>query len=215
MHFVYRNRRYVGKIVGGFYDELLGNLLVGTEENVIASISIDNGDIVWRRVLEKNDRGSIRFISPLHPEFFTPSYRVTGPVGDIDKWMVGVTGTHFNLVRVWNTRTGNLGWEWTIQPEQVAEESSHWFVIKSNIYHVRTTWKKSKIERMGYNLKTGFLEESAPEIPIGTNRKDDCVWVDMFLVCVYGDQVVATELINFEKKVLVNSKTVPIVVPVS
>ncbi|XP_031634273.1 ER membrane protein complex subunit 1 isoform X2 [Contarinia nasturtii] len=209
------NRRYVGKVIGGFYDEILGHLLVGTEENVIASLNIDNGDIIWRRVLEKNDRGSIQFVSILYEDFSPPSNgrRITGPEEDKDRWMVAVTGTSYILVRVWNTRTGNLGREWSLTPEQPADEDSHWFVVNSKIYHVRPTWKKSSIEVTGYNLKTGFLEVSEPMILIETNRKEDCVFVDSFMVCVYGDEIAVTELINFQKKVLVKSKTLPIVVP--
>lgn len=212
---MYRAKHYVGKLVDGFYDENLGHLLVGTKENVIAALNVENGDIVWRRVLENGDRGSIQLLQSLNDDHITSnSLRVSGRQ-EPDRFMVTVTGTNFVLVRVWNTRTGNLGWEWSFQPIIISNDKSHWFATVTTLYHIQTNWNKASIEITAYNLKTGIVETTTREVLLGSSQKQNCDFVQSFLVCTVGAEVIAIDLMLVSKKVLANSITKHTVVQVN
>lgn len=203
----FRSKHYVGKISNGFYDDRFGHLLVGTEENVIAALNVENGDIVWRRVLETGDRGSIQHLQFLSEEVFNPnSLRVSGRQ-EPDRFMVTVTGTNFLLVRVWNIRTGNLAWEWNIQLNSATNEKPHWFSTPSTLYHVQPDWKSSNVEIIAYNIKTGQIESTTRKIPVGTSQKQSCDFVQTFLVCSIGGEVVATDLLTSTKKIVAKASS--------
>lgn len=205
----------MGKLIGGFYDDRLGHLLVGTEENVIAALNVDNGDIVWRRVLEKGDRGDIQFLQSLNDDFVASnSLRVSGRQ-EPDRFMVTVTGTSFVLVRVWNIRTGNLGWEWSFQPATVTNDKAHWFATSSTLYHVQPNWDTSSVEVTAYNIKTGQIEATTRRIPVGTSQKQNCSFIQSFLVCSNAGEVVAIDLALATKKVVAKTTTRQKVVDVS
>lgn len=204
----------MGKLIDGFYDDRLGHLLVGTEENVIAALNVDNGDIVWRRVLEKDDRGSIQFLQSLNDDSIASnSLRVSGRQ-EPDRFAVAVTGTTYVLVRIWNIRTGNLGWEWSFQPS-ASNDKAHWFATSSTLYHAQPNWDTSSIEVTAYNIKTGQIEATPRRIPIGSSHKQNCDFVQSFLVCFNAGEVVATDLIVATKKVVAKSESKQKVVNVS
>lgn len=195
----------MGKLIDGFYDDRIGHLLVGTEENVIAALSVDNGDIIWRRVLETGDRGSIQYLQSLNEDANSAnSLRVSGRQ-EQDRFMITVTGTSFVLVRVWNIQTGNLAWEWNMQLSTTSNDRSHWFSTTSSLYHVQPNWSASTVEVTAYNIKTGQIETSTRPISTGSSQKRNCDFLQSFLVCLNAGEIVATDLVSTAKKVVANS----------
>lgn len=178
---------------------------MATEENVIAALNVDNGEIVWRRILEKGDRGSIQYLQYLNDDTITSNSLRVSSRQEPDRFMITVTGTSFTSVRVWNIRTGNLAWEWTLQLNNVRDEKSHWFSTPTSLYHVQPAWDTSSVEVTAYNIKTGYTETATPKIPIGTVQKQDCDFVQSFIVCSTAGESFAIDLMSGVKKSL--SKT--------
>lgn len=195
----------MGKVINGFYDDRLSYLIVGTEENVIAALNVDNGEIVWRRLLEKDDRGSIQYLQFINDDAINlNSLRVSGR-REPDRFMVTVTGTSITLVRVWNIRTGNLAWEWSLQLNKEQKEQSHWFSTPTTLYHAQPVWDSSNVEVTAYNIKTGQTEASTQKIQIGKAPKRDCDFVQSFLVCSNAEESYSIDLISSVKKIISKS----------
>lgn len=181
--------------------------MVGTEENVIAALNVDNGDIVWRRILEKDDRGSLQYLQYLNDDTINSnSVRVSGRQ-EPDRYMITVTGTSFTLVRVWNIRTGNLASEWSLQSNNVRDEKSHWFSTSTTLYHVKSVWDTSNAEVTAYNIKTGQIETTTQKIQFGTVQEQDCDFVQSFLVCTNAGENFAIDLVSKVKKTISKSST--------
>lgn len=190
----------MGKVIKGFYDDRFGYLLVATEENVIAALNVDNGDIVWRRILEKGDRGSVQHLQYVNDDTISSNSLRVSSRQEPDRFMITVTGTSFISARVWNIRTGNLAWEWTMQSNNVRDEKSHWFSTSTSLYHVQPAWDTSSIEITTYNIKTGHTESITRKIPVGTVRQQDCDFVQSFLVCTNAGESFAIDLMSGVKK---------------
>lgn len=206
----------MGNVIKGFYDDRFGYLLVATEENVIAALNVDNGDIVWRRILEKSDRGSVQYLQYLNDDTITSSnsLRVSSRQ-EPERFMITVAGTSFTSVRVWNIRTGNLAWEWTVQLNNARDEQSHWFSTPTSLYHVQPAWDTSSVEVTTYNIKTGHTESTTRKIPIGTARKQDCDFVQSFMVCTNAGESFSIDLKSGAKKSISKTSTRHKVVDVS
>lgn len=190
----------MGKVIKGFLDDRLGYLLVATEENVIAALNVDNGDIVWRRILEKGERGPVQHLQYVNDESISSNSLRVSNRQEPDRFMITVAGTSFISVRVWNIRTGNLAWEWTMQLNNVREERSHWFSTSTSLYHVQPASDASSIEISTYNIRTGHAESTTRKIPIGTVQKRDCDFVQSFLVCTHAGESFAIDLMSGVKK---------------
>lgn len=181
---------------------------MGTEQNVIAALNVDNGDIVWRRVLEKDDRGSLQHLHYLNDDAANSNSLRVSSRQEPDRFMITVTGTSYTLIRVWNIRTGNLAWEWTLQlNSNVRDVKSHWFSTSSSLYHVHPSWKTSTVEVTTYNIKTGYTETATRKIPIDGVQKQDCDFVHSFLVCTNADGSFAIDLVSGNKKSISKSLT--------
>lgn len=210
-----RTKNYVGKLTSGFYDDRIGHLLVGTEENVIAALNVENGDIVWRRVLEKSDRGSIQFLQSLSDDFTAPnSLRVSGRQ-EPDRYFVAVTGTNFVLVRIWNIRSGNLGWEWSFQPTITSNDNAHYFATPTTLYYVQPNWEQYSLEVTAYDIKSGQIDTTTRKINVASSQKQNCDFVQSFLVCLNAGEVTAIDLVTGSKKVVAKATSKPKIVNVS
>lgn len=194
--FFHRTKHYVGKVIKGFYDDRFGYLLVATEENVLAALNVDNGDIVWRRILEKEDRGSVQYLQYLNDDTITSNSLRVSNRQEPDRFMITVAGTSFISVRIWNIRTGNLAWEWTLQSNNVRDEKSYWFSTATSLYHVQPAWDTSMVEVTTYNIKTGHIETNTRKIPIGSGgvQKQDCDFVQSYLICTNAGESFAIDL---------------------
>ncbi|KMQ96597.1 er membrane protein complex subunit 1-like isoform x2 protein [Lasius niger] len=92
-------QNYVGKIKFASFDTVSATkkIIVATEENVIAALNLNSGQILWRRVLEKGYGGHIRTL---------------GGVADGD--LISVSGGVPAIVRAWDLATGHILNEWPI-----------------------------------------------------------------------------------------------------
>lgn len=177
---------------------------MGTNENVIAALSVENGDILWRRVLEKGDRGAIQYLFPVTDAATSNSLRVADGQ-ETERFMVTITGTNFVLVRGWNIQTGNLGWEWTL-PSTTESSKVHWFTIQSKLYRAQPNWNAANIEITAYSLKNGYqIESASKKIPIVSSQEQNCDFVRNYLVCSANGEVTATDLIDGTRKVVSKS----------
>lgn len=194
-----RSTHYIGELIHGFYDDYQGQLFVSTKENVIASLNVDSGAIVWRLVLEKGDRGSVKFMH-LTNENAVTTLRDSG-----ENVFITVSGTNFVLVRGWNAKNGNLAWEWSLTPSygSQSEFESHWFYEKSVLYQAIPAWNNGQVEVTAYNAKTGQQIDKSPKlINIQSREKDTCKFVKSHLVCTTNSQVAAINLRTGETKTL-------------
>lgn len=182
---------------------------------MIAALNVDNGDIIWRRVLEREDRGKIQLLQSLNDDFTAPnSLRVSGRQ-DPDRFVVTVTGTSLVLIRIWNIRTGNLGWEWSFQSTTTSTDQPHYFATSTTLYHIQPDWNSSSVELTAYSIRIGQIEESTRKVAIGTNQQQNCGLVQSFVVCQIGGEIIAHDLVAETKKVIAKSSSKPIVVKVS
>lgn len=214
-----RTKQYVGKIIDGFFDERYGQLVVTTESNVVAALSLDTGDIIWRRVLEKEDRGSLKLLQAIHEDsVWNPnSLRVNGRQ-EPDRYAVTVEGTSYVLIRGWNLRTGNLVWEWVHTDNGFvrSNEHSYWFYTKSTLYHAQPDWSKSIIEVAAFNVENGQqVGPAANLIQILSSQKENCLYVKSYLVCLSNNEVNAVNLVTGASKTVATSNSLPKIVNVS
>lgn len=209
----HRSRHYIGRPIDGFYDDRYTHLIVGTEENVIAALSVESGDIEWRRVLEKGDRGAIQYLFPVTDSASSNSLRVSDGQ-ETERLMVTVTGTSFVLVRGWNIQTGNLAWEWTASLT-VDTSKAYWFYAQSKLYRAQPHWNAANIEVSAFSLKNGYQDDSTTKkISIVSSQERNCDFVQNYLVCLVNGEVTAIDLISGAKKVIGKSAQKPQVVKV-
>lgn len=197
-----RNKQYVGEVIDGFFDDRYQQLIVGTKQNVLATINVESGQISWRRILEKGNRGSIQFVGPIIEE--NPNALRVSDSKEAERYAITVTGTTFVLVRSWNIKTGNLAWEWTFNNSTATnDEKAHWLLSKSILYHVSLISESSSLEISSYNVKTGYLNSNKIiQIPVPANQIQNCDFIKSFLVCSTNTEVVAIDLINGSEKVI-------------
>lgn len=175
-------------------------MIVGTEENVIAALNVENGKIEWRRVLEKGDRGSIQYIFPVIESASSNSLRVSNGQ-EMDKFVATVTGTSFVLIRGWNVENSNLAWEWSATFNEGTQ--AYWFYAQTKLYRVQQNWMAGNLEIMAYDLKTGYLIDSTPtKIPIIPSQEQNCDFVQNYLVCSINGEVTAINLVSGTKNVV-------------
>lgn len=180
-------------------------MIVGTEENVIAALGIENGEIGWRRVLEKGDRGSIQYIFPVVESASSKSLRASN-VQEMDKFVATVTGTSFVLVRGWNIENSNLAWQWSASFNEGTQ--AYWFYAQTKLYRVQRNWKAGNLEIIAYDLKTGSAINSAPKkISIVPSQEQNCDFVQNYLVCSINGEVTAIDLISGLKNVVEKSNS--------
>ncbi|CAH1407951.1 unnamed protein product [Nezara viridula] len=138
------------------------NLYVVTENNVVAALSLHDGSIKWRRVLELGEYGVIHALS-------------------VGNEVTTLSGNGPYLLRGWNLNSGMLTHEWTIP---VSEHSGFkWTIHENNLYQVR--FLQNLLEVTSYNIKTGnpagFTSTiSAPWLDISSK----CILDEGTIICV-------------------------------
>lgn len=173
---------------GAFYGPQPDQVVVATEENVLAALNAKNGDILWRKVLEKGDRGSIRL---LHVP--SNSWERSGTV---EEELITVSGSSPALIRGWNARTGNIEWEWTLTPTTpLAAANAIWFYDTLYLYHVVPVWG-SHLELTAYFASTGQqVKSTTTRIAAAWIGQDACALSGTVYACVVKGQVVGIDLI--------------------
>lgn len=124
---------YVGNVKFGTIDSTK-RIIVSTEENVIASLSLKNGQILWRQVLENPTYNQIQL---LH----------------VDKDVITVSGGKGTwYVRGWDSSSGSLLWEWSFYMEN--KQHPYWILSKGQLVHIIPVLG-SHIEITSYDVRNG------------------------------------------------------------
>lgn len=215
---IFRSNHFVGKVIDGFLDDRFAQVYVSTDENVVAALSTDTGSIVWRQVLERDDRGAIKYTHFINDESTNPNSVRLNNKRDDDGNVITVSGTNSILVRGWNVRTGNLGWEWIITPKIPVD--SHWFYEASILYQVVPSWETSTAEVIEYNARTGQLVQSEPRrISLNSLDASKCDFVKSYLVCLRGNEIISINLrtgtTSSLAKTTVRQRPVPVSIRIS
>lgn len=186
-------QKFIGKIKFGYFDATNADKsIVATDENVLAAISSKNGDILWRKVFEKdNSRGEIKFL-----QVSKSGKSVTSHNSEPDPFeLITVSGYNPILFRGWEMNTGNLIWEWALTPTSAHPEESMFFFNDFNIYHVLPVWN-SHIEITEYHASTGQQSKSQSSmISAGWITKDRCVLSSQYFACAVKDQLLVLDLL--------------------
>ncbi|KAJ3644054.1 hypothetical protein Zmor_026728 [Zophobas morio] len=167
-------RSFIGKVKHARFDNK--RLIVTSHENVVASLSLKNDQILWRQVMENPQEQQ-----PLHLH--------------VDKDVITVSGNRNNhYVRGWDSPTGSLLWEWVIATEKSAD--SFWLVKDDTLVHI-APFPGSHMEVTHYNAKTGEVRWKTRKIPEtwvgGTNK---CAIANPYFVCVSNGQLFWFNVVN-------------------
>ncbi|XP_037025633.1 ER membrane protein complex subunit 1 isoform X2 [Bradysia coprophila] len=188
---------FVGKVKNAFFDG--DRIIVATEQNVLAALSVRTGSIQWRKVLEKDTRGSIQYLHVVQ----TNKNELTrsGEYSDYD--VITVSGINPAMVRGWNPSTGNINWEWSLTPNTpVNGENSLWFYQDSILYHVVPVYG-SHIEITGYYASSGqHVKSTTTRISAPWIVQGKCIMAVPYFACAIGSQLVGVNLLA-ESSVLV------------
>lgn len=184
-----RRNRYVGEIrSASMKGATRDQIIVATEENVLAALSTKTGDILWRKVLEKGDRGSVKL---LHVPI--DASQSGGPSDGQE--VITVSGASPALIRGWNSQTGNIEWEWTLTPNTMsAVENVLWFYDKLFLYHVVPVFG-SHLEVTAYYASTGLqVKATTTRISSAWISQASCVLTNTIYACVEKNQVIGIDL---------------------
>ncbi|KAJ8927927.1 hypothetical protein NQ314_019557 [Rhamnusium bicolor] len=155
-------RSFVGKVKYANFESK--RLIVATEENVLASLNLKDGHILWRQLLEDPKEQQI---NALH----------------VDKEIITVSGAANNwFVRNWDINSGTLLSEWTLYTERLVP--SKFIITKNTLVHV-VPLTGSHLEVTTYNLQTGenygkTIRIAAPWITDISN----CILTTNYYVCI-------------------------------
>lgn len=169
-------------------------IVAATTENVLAVLSAKSGAIIWRKVFEKHERGAIKYV---HVDTDPTSLmrRTSGGGATDSNDIITVSGVNPALVRGWDSRTGNLGWEWSLVPlNPVAAEHAVWFYDRLYMHHVVPHFG-SHLEVTVYDGSTGQqTKQTSARIQAAWTTLDGCVLAAPYYACVVGAEVVAVDL---------------------
>ncbi|GAB0095170.1 ER membrane protein complex subunit 1 [Sergentomyia squamirostris] len=202
-------RSFLGKLQNGYFDSVGNDLiLVTSEENVVAGLSAKSGEILWRQVLERNQRGDIK-----HAAFYTDTQSQVPQTT-----LLTVSGHTPALVRGWNPTTGVLLWEWSLTSHYPESREDLWFTDNLMLYHVIPFWG-SHIEVTQYYASTGQqLKTGSSKISAAWMKEGRCVLAAPFFACAIENQVIVMNLISdngqlFTKPLTKVSPEAPQVIP--
>lgn len=181
-----------------------------TEENVLAALSLKTGEILWRKVFEKSNRGELKLL------------HVQNEMPNVSEEIITISGSNPALLRGWNSGTGNMEWEWSLTPTSpVNTANTLWFYDKLYIYHIVPVYN-SHIELTVYFGSTGQqIKPTTTRISTPWITKDGCVLAAPYFVCTVKNQILAIDLTSESNEILTNvldrdvSNERPTVLPVS
>ncbi|XP_017778048.1 PREDICTED: ER membrane protein complex subunit 1 [Nicrophorus vespilloides] len=155
---------HIGKLKFAEFDSVK-RVVIATEENVLASLNLKNGQIVWRQLLEHSDVHSIELMH-------------------LDTEVITVSGNgNIYYVRGWDLNTGVLQYEWSLS----TEKSGKWIATKTHLIHVVAV-VNSHVEVTKYEIKTGMNKGSSSRIstPWMTNL-EMCVLAGTHWTCISSE----------------------------
>ncbi|XP_034941142.1 ER membrane protein complex subunit 1 isoform X2 [Chelonus insularis] len=167
---------YVGRIKFASFDTVstTKKIIVVTEENVFSALHLKSGQLLWRRVFEKE--GKIHALSDVSDG------------GDL----ITVSGSVPVLVRIWDPATGHILNEWPLaeqNPERLKDVK--WHLKDGILYHILPLYS-SGVQIISYDSKTGEkLKNQSVSAPFLT-PETECVFTSpSYLTCLKGDQSLA------------------------
>lgn len=162
-------RSFIGKVKYAKFD--VKRLIVVTEENVLASLNIKNGNILWRQLLENSNTKEVKYLH-LGKDIITIS-------GGLNNW----------YVRSWDINNGILLSEWVLQVENTVDPE---FVIISNkVLHISPR-VNSHLEITKYSLQNGDLIEKTKIPALWLNNDSNCVDAKNYYVCLSKNDAAST-----------------------
>lgn len=191
---------YIGPLKDGYIygPQNDPKIVVVTADNVLAVLSAKSGDIVWRKIFERNDRGDIKF---LHVDTDPGRLVRRGSSGGANDDIITISGANPTMVRGWDSLTGNLGWEWSLTPLDSTDHAALWFYESLYVYNV-IPYFGSHLEVTAYYGSTGQQTKStSTRIQAAWTQADSCVLAAPYFACVVGTEVVAIDLSAADVKV--------------
>ncbi|KAL1516882.1 hypothetical protein ABEB36_000719 [Hypothenemus hampei] len=170
-------RSFVGKVK--YVSLEARRIIVATEENVLASLSMNTGDIQWRQLLEDPNDYQIELLQ-------------------VDKEILTVSGSHNTwLVRTWEINSGTLLSEWPLNTDQ--NIPSKFTVFEKKLYHIIPV-TASHVEVTVYplydvnaNQRKGILRKiTAPWI----KDSSECVVANSYFICLESNQLYFLNLLK-------------------
>lgn len=155
-------RSFVGKVKYANFDSK--RLIVATEENVLASLAVKNGQILWRQLLENP---KVHQIEALH----------------VDTEITTVSGAASNwFVRSWDINSGTLLSEWTLYNDKIHQ--SKFIIYRDTLIHV-VPLTGSHLEVTTYNLRNGESRGKGTKVsaPWITNISN-CLIAKYYFACL-------------------------------
>ncbi|XP_025197839.1 ER membrane protein complex subunit 1 isoform X2 [Melanaphis sacchari] len=136
-------QNYVGEVKFSSIDVdvTTKRLYVATKKNVVASLAIDTGDIIWRQILEKGPEGSVELIHPTKSKIIT------------------VSGIDVIKVRGWDVKDGYLHFEWSTETSNVL----YLFVFNGLLHNVYSSNNLIAVDT--YHLETGVKGKATYTFP--------------------------------------------------
>lgn len=170
---------YIGKLRHATFDSMK-RIIIATEENVLAAISLKTGEIAWRQVLEDPAKHKVEL---LHAES-----QVTTVSGD------GNT----IYVRGWDPYSGTITFEWSLT---VDAAHSKWLIHGEKLLHIVPIYD-SHLEVTEYQVQTGKNKGRSTKIqvPFMTDIYT-CVTAQEYWVCLYTDKLYYMSLLSNDNKV--------------
>lgn len=165
--FTFRRKQYVGKLKYAHLDVVspIKKVVVATEQNVVAALSLKSGDIIWRQILEPEENGSIFLLS-------------------VDKEVLTVSGKSSPLVRGWNLEHGHLLWEWGVSS---FNEFSSWISFRQKLVQL-DFHPSSHIVATLYQSSTG-RKIKVQVIPAAWLKPENCVVQNNVVACANSDKI--------------------------
>lgn len=167
-------KSYVGRIKYSHISEKPSRVYVATENNVVAALSIYDGSIIWRRVLENGDYGVIHALS-------------------VGSEVVTLSGNGPYLLRGWNLSVGILNYEWTIPPSEPGDVK--WTIDDNTLYQVR--FLQQVLEVTSYNVKTGNPTGMTNIITAPwLDASSKCLLDDGTVICISDSGIVTSRCLS-------------------
>lgn len=164
-------RSFIGKVKYAKFD--VKHLIVVTEENVLASLNIKNGNILWRQLLENSKNNEIKYLH-LGKDIITIS-------GGLNNW----------YVRSWDINNGILLSEWLVHVENSVDSVSDFVIINNKLLHI-VPRVNSHLEVTKYSLQSGDLIENTKIPTSWLNSDSNCVDAKKYYVCLSKTDTTAT-----------------------
>lgn len=165
-------RSFIGRVKYAKFD--VKRLIVATEENVIASLNIKNGNIIWRQLLEDSRTQEVKYLH-LGKDVITIS-------GGLNNW----------YIRSWDISNGALLSEWVLLTENTVR--SEFLIMENIIVHIALT-PGSYLELTKHTLQNGEIINKTQKIPTPwIINPSNCVCAKNYFVCLSKSDITETLL---------------------